>query len=139
VAVGQPDPAYEELMKVQEDLFETILAALKPGTSLGELAARCADRATQVAPRSGPAAGAKGVLNMHGRGQGDDGPIITDSARDPGPLSVQLRERMVFVLKPGVLSATDDYPITWGDTVVVTANGGRRLGTRPHGIVIAGE
>jgi Xaa-Pro aminopeptidase len=139
VAVGQPDPAYQELMKVQEDLFETILAALKPGTSLGELAAMCAERATRVAPRSGPAAGTKGVLNMHGRGQGDDGPIITDSARDPGPLSVQLRERMVFVLKPGVVSANDDYNITWGDTVVVTPNGGRRLGTRPHGIVIAGE
>jgi Xaa-Pro aminopeptidase len=80
----------------------------------------------------------KGVLNMHGRGQGDDGPIITDSARDPGPLGVPLQERMVFVLKPGVVSADGRYNITWGDTVVVTAQGGRRLGTRPHGLVIAG-
>jgi Xaa-Pro aminopeptidase len=138
VAVGQPDPAFVELMKVQEDLFHTALESLRPGTTLGELAAQCAARATAIAPKAGPAAGVKGVLNMHGRGQGDDGPIITDSARDPGPLSVQLRERMVFVLKPGVVSADSQYSITWGDTVVVTAQGGRRLGTRPHGIVIAG-
>ena len=139
VAVGQPDPAYLELMKVQEDLFHTTLDALKPGTTLGELAAQCAARATAVAPRRGPAAGVKGVLNMHGRGQGDDGPIITESARDPGPLGVRLEERMVFILKPGVVSADGAYNITWGDTVVVTREGGRRLGTRPHGIVVAGE
>jgi Xaa-Pro aminopeptidase len=138
VAVGQPDPAYVELMKVQDDLFHTTLDALRPGTTLGELAAQCAARAEAIAPRTGPAAGVKGVLNMHGRGQGDDGPIITDSARDPGPLSVPLQERMVFVLKPGVVSADGEYAITFGDTVVVTAQGGRRLGTRPHGIVIAG-
>jgi Xaa-Pro aminopeptidase len=137
VAVGQPDPTYVELMKVQEDLFHTALASLTPGTTLGELAAQCAARAAAITPRTGPAAGAKGVLNMHGRGQGDDGPIITDSARDPGPLGVQLQERMVFVLKPGVVSADGQYNITWGDTVVVTAQGGRRLGTRPHGLVIA--
>jgi Xaa-Pro aminopeptidase len=139
VAVGQPDPAFVELMKVQEDLFETILSALVSGRTLGELARMCAERATQIAPRSGPAAGVKGVLNMHGRGQGDDGPIITDSARDPGPLSVPLRARMAFILKPGVVSADGEYVITWGDTVIVTEQGGRRLGTRPHGLAIAGE
>jgi Xaa-Pro aminopeptidase len=138
VAVGQPDPAFVELMKVQDDLFHTTLAALTPGTTLGELAARCKARAAEIAPRSGPAAGVQGVLNMHGRGQGDDGPIITDSARDPAPLAVPLQERMVFVLKPGVVSADGQYAITFGDTVVVTAQGGRRLGTRPHGIAIAG-
>jgi Xaa-Pro aminopeptidase len=138
VAVGQPDPAYVELMNVQEDLFHAALDALMPGTTLGELAAQCAARATAIAPRHGAAAGVKGVLNMHGRGQGDDGPIITDSARDAGPLGVRLQERMVFVLKPGVVSADGRYSITWGDTVVVTARGGRRLGTRPHGLVIAG-
>ncbi len=75
---------------------------------------------------------------MHGRGQGDDGPIITGSARDPRQLAVELRERMVFILKPQVHSADDGHNIAWGDTVVVTRGGGRRLGTRPHGIAIAG-
>ncbi len=139
VAVGQPDPVYTELMKIQRELFYDMLERLKPGTSLGELQERCASLCSQVAPKTGPAAGATGLLTMHGRGAGDDGPIITGSAKDPKQLAVPLRERMVFILKPQVHSAGDTHNITWGDSVVVTAQGGRRLGTREHGIAIAGE
>lgn len=138
VAVGQPDPVYQELMKIQQVLFEDMLESLKAGTTLGELQARCAHLAAETAPKSGPTAGATGVLTMHGRGAGDDGPIITGHAKDPKQLGVPLRERMVFILKPQVHTAADDYNISWGDTVVVTTEGGRRLGTRPHGIAIAG-
>ena len=139
VSVGDPDPVYPELMKVQRVLFEETLAALKPGTTLGELQEGCARLAREVAPRSGPAAGATGLLTMHGRGQGDDGPIITPSARDPKQLGVTLKERMVFILKPQVHTAANDANITWGDTVIVTRSGGQRLGSRPHGIAIAGQ
>jgi Xaa-Pro aminopeptidase len=137
VSVGQPDPVYPELMKIQEVLFNEALAALKPGTTLGELQALCARRATEEAPRTGPAAGATGVLTMHGRGAGDDGPIITGHAKDPKQLNVPLVEKMVFILKPQVHTAADDANINWGDTAVVTKDGGRRLGSRPHGIAIA--
>jgi Xaa-Pro aminopeptidase len=138
VAIGQPDPVFLELMKIQETLFFDALEALKPGTSLGELQRRCAHLAAREAPSSGAAAGATGVLVMHGRGAGDDGPIITGHAKDPKQLAVELRDRMVFILKPQVHSADDAYNINWGDTVVVTPEGGRRLGTRQHGIAIAG-
>lgn len=139
VAVGQPDPVYPELMKIQRVLFEDMLASLKPGVTLGELQSRCVELAKRTAPRSGPAAGATGLLNMHGRGVGDDGPLITGHSREPKQLAVPLRERMTFILKPQVHSADDSYNITWGDTVVVTRNGGVRLGKREHGIAIAGE
>jgi Xaa-Pro aminopeptidase len=138
VSVGQPDPVYPELMKVQAVLFEYMLERLRPGVTVGELQARCRELCAQTAPASGPAAGATGVLTMHGRGAGDDGPIVTGSASDPKQLAVQMQERMVFILKPQVHTAADDYNINWGDTVVVTGEGGRRLGTRPHGIAIAG-
>jgi len=138
VAVGRPDPVYLELMKVQRVLFEDMLEHLRPGTTLGELQERCARLAREAAPASGAAAGAAGQLVMHGRGQGDDGPIVTGSAKDPKQLGVPLRERMVFILKPQVHSADDAYNIAWGDTVVVTRAGGQRLGTRAHGIAIAG-
>jgi Xaa-Pro aminopeptidase len=139
VALGQPNPAYPELMKLQRVLFDDILAALRPGTTLGELQQRCARLATEAAPKSGPAAGATGLLTMHGRGQGDDGPIITGHAHDPKQLNLPLQEHMVFILKPHVHSADGAYNINWGDTVVVTREGGKRLGRRPHGIAIAGE
>jgi Xaa-Pro aminopeptidase len=138
VSVGQPDPTYTELMKIQRELFYDMLERLKPGTSLGELQQRCASLGSEIAPKSGPAAGATALLTMHGRGAGDDGPIITGHAKDPKQLGVPLRERMVFILKPQVHTASDSHNITWGDTVVVTPSGGQRLGTREHGIVVAG-
>jgi Xaa-Pro aminopeptidase len=124
-------------MKVQRELFLAMLEALRPGVTVGELQVRCARKAADVAPRAGPAAGATGVLVMHGRGMGDDGPIITGHARDPQQLAVTLRERMVFILKPQVHSVGDTHNITWGDTVVVTTGGAQRLGTREHGIAFA--
>jgi Xaa-Pro aminopeptidase len=137
VAVGSCDETYVELMKVQRELFVDMLDALRPGVTVAQLQERCARKATAVAPRTGPAAGATGVLVMHGRGMGDDGPIITGHARDPQQLAVALRDRMVFILKPQVHSAGDTHNITWGDTVVVTSEGGKRLGTREHGIAFS--
>jgi len=76
---------------------------------------------------------------MHGRGAGDDGPIITSNARSPRQLGVVLRENMVFILKPSAITADGNYICTWGDTVVVTAKGGRRLGKRPHDLAVSGH
>jgi Xaa-Pro aminopeptidase len=76
---------------------------------------------------------------MHGRGAGDDGPIITNHARDPEQLAVQLEENMVFIFKPSAETpdGTEKYICTWGDTIVVTPKGGRRLGKRPHDLAVA--
>ncbi len=73
---------------------------------------------------------------MHGRGQGDDGPIITPHAKSPRQLAVAMRENMVFICKPSAISADGEYICQWGDTVVVTKNGGRRLGKRAHELAV---
>src|SRR5581483_8108442 len=92
VAVGgPPDPVYAELMKIQKVLFAAALENLKPGTTLGELQNLVAGLAQKEAPKSGPAAGATGLLTMHGRGAGDDGPIITGHAKDPKQLALPLK------------------------------------------------
>jgi len=75
---------------------------------------------------------------MHGRGAGDDGPIITSTARRPKQLGVVLKENMVFICKPSAITADGNYHCTWGDSVVVTQSGGRRLGKRPHGLAVSG-
>jgi Xaa-Pro aminopeptidase len=109
---------------------------LKPGVTVKELAELTASLAEQTAPKSGPAAGATAQLTMHGRGAGDDGPIITSHARSPRQLSVALRENMVFIFKPSV-KATDGSISTWGDTVLISAKGGQRLGKRPHDLAVS--
>jgi Xaa-Pro aminopeptidase len=76
---------------------------------------------------------------MHGRGAGDDGPIITAHARSPRQLAVTLQENMVFIFKPSAISADGGSVSTWGDTVVITPAGGKRLGKRPHDLAASGS
>jgi Xaa-Pro aminopeptidase len=138
--VGEKDPVHEELMKVQREVFNALLPNLKAGITVRELAQLSEDAGKKAAPKSGPAAGALCKLTMHGRGQGDDGPIITNHARDPEHLSVALQENMAFIFKPSAETASGPkYICTWGDTVVVEKNGGRRLGKRPHDLAVAGN
>ena len=139
VFVEVADPVHEELIKVQREVFNCVLERLKPGITVGELAELTHRSAQAAAPKSGPAAGAQGKLTMHGRGAGDDGPIITSHARSSRQLGVALRENMVFICKPSAVTADGQSICTWGDTVVVTSNGGRRLGKRPHDLAVSGR
>ena len=131
------NPVQAELIKVQREIFNRVLESLKPGITVGELAELTRKTAESLAPKSGPAAGASGDLTMHGRGAGDDGPIITPHARSPRQLGLAMQENMVLVCKPSAISADGEYICQWGDTVVVTENGGRRLGKRPHELAVA--
>ena len=137
VFVGVADPLHQELIKVQREIFNRVLENLKPGITVKELAELTIKTAAAAAPKSGPAAGARGSLNMHGRGAGDDGPIITAHAKSPHQLATQLRENMVFICKPSALSADGQSLCTWGDTVVITPQGGKRLGKRPHDLAVS--
>lgn len=139
VFVERADPVHEELIKVQRVVFDEVLAAIRPGTNLGKLAELTRESVKRAAPDKGSAAGATAKLTMHGKGAGDDGPIITGSARDPRQLAYGLKENMTFVFKPSVLTADGSSICTWGDTVVVTADGARRLGTRRHGLAVSGS
>jgi len=137
VFVGVADPVHEELIKVQREIFNRVMENLKPGVSVKELAELTLKTGAAAAPKSGPAAGARGDLNMHGRGAGDDGPIITAHARSPRQLAVTLQENMVFICKPSAISADGQSLSTWGDTIVITQSGGKRLGKRPHGLAVS--
>ena len=133
------DSVQAELIKVQREIFNRVVESLKPGVTVGELAELTKKTTESAAPKSGPAAGARGELNMHGRGQGDDGPIITPHAKSPRQLAVAMRANMVFICKPAAISANGEYICQWGDTVVVTQKGGRRLGKRAHELAVSGS
>ena len=137
VFVAVADPVHQELIKIQREVFNRVLENLRPGITVKELAELTQKTGAAAAPKTGQAAGAKAELTMHGRGAGDDGPIITSHARSPRQLGVALRENMVFICKPSAITADGNYISTWGDTVVVTAKGGRRLGKRRHDLAVA--
>ena len=137
VFVGEANPIHKELIKVQREVFDAILAKLKPGFTVRELAELTDLVGAKAAPAHGPAAGAISRLTMHGRGAGDDGPIITSQAKDFEQLRVALQDNMAFTYKPSSMTADKKYICTWGDTVVVTPAGGRRLGSRPHDLAVS--
>ncbi|MGH7768465.1 MAG: M24 family metallopeptidase, partial [Candidatus Binatia bacterium] len=137
VFVEAADPVHVELIKIQREVFNRVRESLKPGVTVGELAELTRRAGAEATPKSGPAAGAKAELTMHGRGAGDDGPIITNHARSPKQLGVGLKENMVFICKPSAITSDGKYICTWGDTVVVTPAGGRRLGKRAHDLAVS--
>jgi hypothetical protein len=71
-------------------------------------------------------------LGAHGRGTGDDGPLLVASRREPEEvLDLPLAEGVCIAIKPSAaLDGIADY-CRWGDAVAVTARGAERLGTRP--------
>jgi Xaa-Pro aminopeptidase len=137
VFVEEVDPVHAELIKVHGEIYQKLLEILKPGVTVGELAEKTKAFVAAAVPASGPAAGATGRLNMHGRGQGDDGPLITPSQTRPEQLAVALRENMAFIFKPAVITPGGEYECVWGDTIIITPKGGRRLGSRPHGLLVS--
>ena len=60
-------PVQAELIKVQREIFNRILENLKPGVTVGELAQLSRRTAESAAPKTGPAAGARGDLTMRCR------------------------------------------------------------------------
>ena len=140
VFVGEIHPVHKELFKVQKEIFDEMLSRLKPGVTVRQIGEWTEEIARKAAPASGLAANATGKLTMHGRGAGDDGPIITGTARDPEQLAVELQENMVFIFKPSAETpdGVEKRIVTWGDTILIGPNGARRLGKRPHEIALAG-
>ena len=137
VFVEEVNPVYRELIQIQREVFNRVCESMKPGITAKELAEITERAGKEAAPKSGSAAGATAALTMHGRGAGDDGPIVIHNTSSPRQLGVQLLENMVFICKPSVTTADGVYRLTWGDTVVVTGRGARRLGKRPHELVVA--
>jgi Xaa-Pro aminopeptidase len=99
-----------------------IIDAMRPGATFGELKA--------AAEKVGRNSKAQGILTLHGRGLGDDGPLITIQS-DPAVADTPLQSGTVFAVKPTVRYNGLDNVGHIGETVAVTDRGAERLGTRP--------
>jgi hypothetical protein len=144
VAVHTCDPIFLELSKLHAELYPKLLEVLKPGITVAELIEQTVAVGKTVAVRSGPLANAKSSLIVHGRGLGDDRPLLlTDLDARPmyegteRAMTFRFPANGVYIVKPTIATADKKYQFIWGDTVHVSAQGARRMGRSPHGITLS--
>jgi Xaa-Pro dipeptidase len=127
VVLGPVPAAWEPVVALQREVFEAGLERMRPGTTLGEL--------VDFVEGLGARRGMRAAVLMHGRGLGDDGPLV--SPRSPGDRvrDVRLERNSAWVWKPTVWSADGQRQLVWGGDVLVTEQGGERLFARPHRLV----
>jgi len=143
IAVHTAHPELIELAKLHVDFYQRVLDFLRPGVTAGDLATETERIVAAIAPKSGPLAGVTANMTMHGRGLGDDRPLVL--MRPGGKIRYEqtLREwdqpyveNGVYILKPA-LRMTNKRQYRWGDTIHLTKDGARRMGKGEIGLIIS--
>lgn len=134
ISVGRPTAEYADLLKVSLACFENVRSKMRAGETLGELM----DAYTQTVEREGRGRYKWGHPMMHARGLGDESPALLGNSDVARFRRIELEPGMTFILKPRVRSAKNGMSAQIGDTVLVTAKGGERLGKRKMALAVVG-
>ncbi len=123
ISLGPRPKELEKIFDTTKIIFEKMLKVLQPGVTFGEVVAFYQDEVK--------AAGYEpdGAL-MHGRGLGEDAPMLWGAVRNFAESQGKLKQGHVFILKPAARKGEMRDSIRAGDTVVIEADGARRLGKR---------
>jgi Xaa-Pro dipeptidase len=133
--LGTVSERYGEMMRIHGEALERCYAALVPGATPAALA----DIAREVSDDPYTCR-----IVIHGRGLGDDAPLLVfrsqAGTRHERMSEWRLAQDAVLMVKPYVFLGDPhrdfvEESVGWGDTVVVTAGGARRLGTKPPRII----
>jgi Xaa-Pro dipeptidase len=127
--MSHAEPFTVEAAKLCREAFDNVCAMLKPGVTFGELHERAILTGMNGRLVSG--------LGAHGRGTGDDGPLLTARRKlSPAVRDLVLDENTCFAIKPSVTLDDRAEVFRGGDTVAVTKNGGVRFGKRPYELYV---
>jgi hypothetical protein len=145
IAVHECPPEMLELSKVHADEFyPRVLEALKAGVTVGELVHTTLGIGRNLAPTRGPLVGMTASMTLHGRGLGDDRPLVL--TRRGGASVYQGTDREwnlpfpengVYICKPTLFTDDGRFGYRWGDTVRTTAKGAVRLGSAAPGMLVS--
>ncbi|MBV9325765.1 MAG: aminopeptidase P family protein [Chloroflexi bacterium] len=120
-------PLYQQLADVQKLALERCYELLRPGFTVGELVSACNDITVDTPFTC--------RILMHGKGIGDDAPIAIYGARDERMSKWPIENNACFIIKPMVMKGEKEQFVYWGDTVVATPDGARRLGSQAIGLL----
>ena len=123
ISLGPKPKELEKIFDATKVIFDRMVKFVKPGITFGAVAKFYQDEVT--------AAGYEpdGAL-MHGRGLGEDAPMLWGARKDFPEKDQRLKEGHVFILKPACKQGFMRDSIRAGDTVAIEASGARRLGKR---------
>jgi Xaa-Pro dipeptidase len=127
ILLGPVPEDWKPLIDLQRELWTESLAQLRPGTTFGEV--------LDFVNGWGPARGMKSGVTAHGRGLGNEGPIITPRTAGAGIRSVRLESGNCFVWKPTIATADGTLSYTWAGDIAIGPHGGEKLGQRPVDII----
>ncbi|HEY2986895.1 MAG TPA: M24 family metallopeptidase [Candidatus Binatia bacterium] len=132
ISLGPRPKELEQMFDVTFAVFQKMLRLLRPGLAFGDVVAFYQDEVKAAGYEPGEAL-------MHGRGLGEDAPMLWGAIRDFPEARSELKEGHVFILKPAARKGEMRDSIRAGDTVVIERNGARRLGKRDLNFVSVGR
>jgi Xaa-Pro aminopeptidase len=127
VVLGKIPDEWKPVIELQKEVYEAGLALIKPGNSFGAL--------QDFVNGFGSQRRMKTVIQMHGCGYGDDGPLLTPKSLPDGLRDLRLEKGNAFVWKPMAMTPDERIQFSWGGPVLVTDKGAEALFTRSHGMV----
>ena len=123
ISLGPRPKELERIFDTTKVIFEKMLKLLKPGSTFGEVVAFYQGEVRSAGYEP------DGAL-MHGRGLGEDAPMLWGAVRDFPESQASLKAGHMFIFKPAARKGEMRDFIRAGDTVVIERSGARRLGKR---------
>lgn len=127
IVLGPIPAEWEPVVDLQRDIFQAGLDHMKPGTEFADM--------IDFTNGFGAKRGMRTLILMHGRGYGNDGPLLTPQERGDYARDVRIEKGNVWVWKPIAYSADGRIQYSWGGVVLVTEKGGQQLVARTPGMV----
>ena len=115
------------MIELQKEVYEAGLKLIKPETTFGAL--------KEYVSSFGPKRKMKTVIQMHGCGYGDDGPLLTAKSQGDALRDLGIEKGNAFVWKPVAMTADERIQFAWGGPVLVTDKGAEELSARSHEMV----
>ena len=125
VLLGKIPESWTPLIEAQAEIYSEGLARIKPGLTFGALADMVASMGEQR--------GVRAVMQIHGCGYGDDGPLF--SHRHKGARAVGFAAHSAFVWKPLVVSADGNRQFSFGGPMLVGENSVESLFNRKPSLI----
>jgi len=127
VLLGKVPEEWKPVIDLQREVYEAGLAMIKPGTVFGAL--------TDFVNGFGAKRGMKTVIQLHGCGYGDDGPLLGPRFSSDRARNLLIEKGNAFVWKPIAMTADERIRFALGGPILVADDGVESLFNRPHEMI----